>query len=216
MSTETLDLVIGWVSFALTLFIFSYLLADNFLYRLAVHVLVGITAAYVAIVAVEGVIIPWTEATITADVGLGVRIFGIIPFIFGLFLIFKSSKRLAPLGNIGVAFIIGVGSAVALVGAILGTIVPFVQSTGESVDDYQTLNAVLIIVGTVSTLVYFQYQGKRRVDGSIKRRLPVRVLAGIGSVFIALTLGAIYAGIIITSLSVFSGVIAEQLIFLVE
>jgi hypothetical protein len=46
--------------------------------------------------------------------------------------------------------------------------------------------------------------------------LPMQVLAGIGQVTISITLGALYAGAIITSLTVFSGVIQTQLEFLLE
>jgi len=42
----------------LTLLVFSYVLGDNVLYRIAVHVLVGAAAAYIAIVATEGVLYP--------------------------------------------------------------------------------------------------------------------------------------------------------------
>ena len=46
------------ISFVLTLVIFSYLLADNFLFRMAVSVFVGLAAAFTTIVTVESVILP--------------------------------------------------------------------------------------------------------------------------------------------------------------
>ena len=44
MTPDKLDLIAGWVSLVLTLMVFSYLLGDNVLYRLAIHVLVGVAA----------------------------------------------------------------------------------------------------------------------------------------------------------------------------
>ena len=46
---DDIGLIIGFV---FTLMIFSYLLGDNFLYRLAVYVFVGFTAGFIAIVTV--------------------------------------------------------------------------------------------------------------------------------------------------------------------
>ncbi len=69
MTPETLDLIAGWVSLTLTLMVFSYLLGDNFLYRLAIAVLVGVAAGYVAVVAVESVILPWIDTTLLAEQG---------------------------------------------------------------------------------------------------------------------------------------------------
>ena len=217
MSAEDLDLIAGWASLVLTLFIFSYLLGDNFLYRIAVHVLVGAAAAYTAIVAVESVILPWIDLTLAAEgetSSLGIRVLGIIPFLLGLSLFLKTSARLAPLGNLGLAFIIGVGTGVAIVGAVVGTIIPIVRDAGVVFDEQNTFNAIVVTLGTISTLIFFQYLAKRRVDGEITRSLPMRLLAGIGSGFIAVTFGAIYAGAVLTSLSVLSGVIGEQLDFL--
>jgi hypothetical protein len=48
------------------------------------------------------------------------------------------------------------------------------------------------------------------------RRQDLVVVAGVGRFFLAITFGAIYAGAVITSLSVFSGVIGAQLTFLLE
>jgi hypothetical protein len=44
----------------------------------------------------------------------------------------------------------------------------------------------------------------------------LRILQGVGQGFIAVTLGALYAGVMATSLSIFSTVVNEQLRFLLE
>ena len=49
MTPENLDLIGGWVSLVLTLLVFSYLLADTFLYRIAVYLLVGVAAGYTVV-----------------------------------------------------------------------------------------------------------------------------------------------------------------------
>jgi hypothetical protein len=193
-----------WIGFVFTLMIFSYVLGDNILYRLAIYVFVGLSAGYITIVTVESVILPWVRGTLLApETGLGGIIIGIIPFILGLLLLLKTTPRLGRVGNIAIAFIIGVGTAVALVGAITGTLLPLASSTGSSVR-VDVLNGFLIFLGVASTLIYFQYLARRKPNGDIRRSLLVRVFGGVGQAFIVVTLGAIYAGAILTSLTIFS------------
>ena len=163
-----LDLIAGWVSLVLTVLVFSYLLGDNVLYRLAVHLLVGVAAGYLAIVAVEHVLIPWFDNTLFAVQGTqtdaeirAVRVFGALPLLFGALLLFKFSPRLAPVGNLGLAILIGVGTAVAIVGAVGGTLIPLARETGDGVSA-DAVEGVVMLVGVITTLLAFQYLGARR------------------------------------------------------
>lgn len=203
MSADQIGL---WAGFVLTLMVFSYLLGDNFLYRLAVYVFVGLAAGYVTIVTVEGVIIPWINASLnSADTGT--QIVGALPLIFGFLLLFKSVRRFNRVGNLSLAFIIGVGTAVALVGAISGTLLPLVGSTANSVR-LDTANGFIVVLGVVCTLIYFQYLARRAPTGEVRRGLVGRTFGTVGEGFIVITLGALYGGAILTGLTVFSERIA--------
>ncbi len=221
MTPETLDLIAGWVSLVLTLMIFSYLLSDNVLYRLAVHVLVGVAAAYVAIVAVESVLVPWVQQTLLVDSEtydqatlMGLRAFGLLPFLGGVLLLFKFSARLASVGDLEVAFLVGVGLAVAVVGAVSGTVAPLVRETGRWVER-DTIEGVVMVVGVVATLLYFQYLAVER-QGETRRPRWLQGISALGRAFVMVTLGALYAGAIIASLSVFSDVVRKQVLFILE
>lgn len=193
-----------WAGFVLTLMIFSYILGDNFLYRLAVYLFVGLAAGYITVVTVEGVILPWLRGTVLAtDGGVGNLVLGLIPLLIGALLLLKTSPRLGKLGNLGIAFIIGVGAAVALVGAITGTLLPLAAATTSSVS-FNVLNGFLIFIGVSSTLLYFQYLARRTPGGQIRRGLFTRVAGTVGQGFIVVTLAALYAGAILTSLTIFS------------
>lgn len=221
MTPETLDLVAGWVSLVLTLLIFSYLLADNVLYRLAIHVLVGAAAAYTLIVATESVIKPWLDETLLVDAAgrdeatvIALRAIGPVPFLVGVLLLFKASPRLAGVGNLGLAFVIGVGVAVAIAGAVSGTILPLTREAGQAVDD-SLVDGLVILVGTIGTLIYFQFFAVER-RGVIRRPRGLRGLSALGQFFVTVTLGALYAGAILTSLAVFSDVVRAQLEFVLN
>jgi hypothetical protein len=221
LTPDTLDLIAGWVSLVLTLMVFSYLLGDNVLYRLAIHVLIGVAAAYAAIVAVESVIVPWMDNTLLAEADgrddatmTAIRVVGLIPLLPGLLLLFKTSPRLAPIGDLGLSFVIGVGLAVAIAGAVAGTIVPLIREAGRSLGN-DTFDGAVIVVGTITTLVYFQYFAVER-GGEIRRPAALRAISGIGRVFVMLTLGALYAGAILSSMTVFSDIIRQQLEFILD
>ncbi len=203
MNVEEIGLIAGFV---LTLMVFSYLLGDNFLYRLAVYVFVGLAAGFVAIVTTESVVIPWVEETIGGG-SVGEALVGIVPFFLVALLLLKASTQLAPYGNLGLAFIIGVGAAVAIVGAVTGTLIPLTQATadaGRNTEGRDLLDAVVVLVGVISTLIYFQYVGRREPDGETARSRPIRAVSMVGQGFIAVTLGALYGAAILTSLTILS------------
>ncbi len=216
MTVENLDLIAGWAGLVLTLMVFSYLLADNFLYRIAVHVLIGTAAAYIAIAAVEEVLLPWLRATVFSDdaeTSASIRALGVLPIFLGVLLLLKTSPRFARMGNLGTVFMIGIGTGVALVGAVIGTVLPLARDASNSFDHESVLNGAILLVGTLCTLVYFQYLSRRRSDVN---RVHIRTLRFVGQGFVTLTLGALYASAILTSLSIFSSVIQDQLRFILD
>ncbi len=220
MTLEQLDLITGWAALVLTLMVFSYLLNDNFLYRTAVHILVGAAAGYVAIAAVMDVIIPWLDATILteeADAEISTRALGVLPILIAVLLLLKSLPRYAHIGNFGMLVILGIGTGVALVGAIIGTIIPLAEDTGLSVDREDAVNGFIMLIGTVTTLAYFQYLSRSRPsDGNPQQVWPLRVLRYIGQGFIAVTLGSLYAGAILTSMNIFQELLGDHIRFLFE
>lgn len=213
MTPETLDVLGGWIGFVLTVLVFSYLLGDNVLYRLAIYVFVGVAAGYAATVAVEGVLLPWINTTMTAEgASAGEIALGFIPLFTGLTLLLKASPRLGRYGNIALAFLIGVGTAVALVGAVSGTLIPLVTSTGTALagtpERPVDLNGIVIILGTVTTLLYFQYLARQEPDGTVRQPYIVRAIGTVGQMFLIITFASLYAGAILSSLTVFSERIA--------
>lgn len=189
---EILGLLVG---FLLTLCIYSYVAGDNMLYRLAVHILVGVTAAYAAVLAVERIFLPIFRQ-FQADPGNAANLWWLVPLVLVLLLVLKLIRPVAWLGNSAVAVLIGVGSAVALVGAISGTLLPqIVAPAGE--------NAVISIVAvllTICTLLYFQFTGRAGEGGERVEALWQRLVAGVGRTVLMITFGALFAGLLSTSL----------------
>lgn len=215
MNPDTFQQVATVAGAVLTLMIFSYLLGDNFLYRIAIHVLIGAAAAFILITAVENVLIPWVNVMILAQPIQPTRAaVGLLPFMVGILLFFKSSLRFIRLGNLGLMVVLGIGTGLALWGAISGTLFPLSVETIRGFTPQNAINGLIALVGTVTVLVYFTYIGVRRSSGEIEQILPVRATGLVGRGFLMVTLGATYGLLIISALTVLTGVIAQRLLAL--
>lgn len=193
-----------WAGFVLTLMVFSYILGDNVLYRLAVYLFVGLAAGFVTVITWESVIWPWLNGTVLAEgSNLPSLVIGALPLVLGALLLLKGSVRLGRVGNLALAFIVGVGTAVALVGAVTGTLIPLAAATSSGVSA-NLVNGGLAVLGVVSTLAYFQYLARRRPGGLVTRGPFSRTLGFLGQGVIVVTLGALYAAAVLTSLTIFS------------
>lgn len=197
-----------WAGFILTLMVFSYVLGDNFLYRIAVYAFVGLSAGYVAIVTYTSVLLPWLQETIFSG-NLGQIVIGFIPLVLGSLLLLKGAGRLGWLAGVTLALLMGVGAAIALVGSVSGTLIPL---TLEPTRSGLTLpNFLISVIAVVCSLFYFMYLAKPTPSGQPRRSLPVAVMATVGEAVIVITFGTLYAAAILSSLTVFSERIAFML-----
>jgi hypothetical protein len=204
--TEIIGLALG---FLLTILIFSYLMGDNPFFRLAIHIFIGVSAAYVAIITINNVLIPRLIMPLING-SSGERILSIVLLIPSLFLFFKIT-RLRRAGNWAVAILVGIGAAAAVGGAITGTLFPQILGTINSVDPSaytvttsrwdQAINGLIIVIGTISTLLYFHF-GTQDIPGQSDERLPfIESISKVGKVFLAITFGALYAGVYLSALA---------------
>jgi len=208
------------LGFLFTILIFSYLLGDNPFFRLAIHIFIGVSAAYVALVTINNVLIPRLIIPLINGTQ-GERLLSLLLFIPSLFLLTKATP-LRKAGNWSVAILVGIGAAAAVGGAITGTLFPQILGTINSVDPSayaistsrwdQAINGFIIVLGTVTTLIYFHF-GARETPGQSSERLPIiENISKIGKVFLAVTFGALYAGVYLSSLAA----LVERLTFIWE
>ena len=196
---ELIGILIG---FTLTLFIYSYLFGDNPLYRLAVHLLVGVSAAYAAIFVVNQVLLP-IYAQIARDPISLPSLLWLIPTMMALLLIIKRLPA-TWLGNIPIAYLIGVGAAVALLGAIQGTLLPQIFGIGQATTAVSGLVTALF---TAVTLLSFQFTARKKGgDEDAEWNPPVwqRRLQFAGQVLLTIMFGALFTAVLTTSLTLFT------------
>ena len=96
------DLVTGLLSFLFTILIFSYLLGDNPLFRIAVYIFVGVSSGYLAALAWWQVIVPRLIYPLVYGSVLE-KAFTAIPLLGAVLILMKISPRLAGLARIAMA-----------------------------------------------------------------------------------------------------------------
>jgi hypothetical protein len=199
------DLLGGFVGLWLTLLVFSYLLGDNFLFRIAIHIFIGVAAGFSAVVAFYNVILPQLILPLLSG-GQGERLLLLVPLILSILLLAKVSPRLSRWGNVSMAYLVGVGAAVAIGGALMGTLFPQVRATinlfdlqaaqeGGSNIFFQFVNGSIILVGALTTLAYFHFGTSAKSDQPSQRPAWIEWLAQIGKIFIAIAFGVLFAGV---------------------
>lgn len=198
---------------AFTLAVFSYLLGDNPLFRVAIAIFVGVTAAYALVVTWYNVL--WPQLVIPLLSGSRSELlFALAPVGLSLLILLKAFPKWSSLGNPAMAFLVGVGAAAAIGGAVLGTLIPQanasinlldVRAAGQSGMPWmiKLAEGTVILVGTLSSLVYFHF-GSRRAPGEPPRRSEaIEVVSWVGQLFIAIAFGVLFAGVYAAALTAF-------------
>jgi hypothetical protein len=211
------------LGFTFTLLIFTYLLGDNPVFRLALHIFVGVASAFALVVVAYNIfwnqlILPLIEAPMDSLLLLA-------PLFLGLWLVVTKGLflKLSRLGSPVMAFLVGAGVAAAIAGAVLGTLFPQVSASTRLFDfeaaqqanlnpAFFIFNGIVILIGTLTTLLYFQFTARPREDGPPRRHPLVDQFAQVGQGFIAITFGALFAGVYSAALAA----LIERLDFIVD
>jgi len=204
MNLGLTDLVGAILGFVLTLMVVSYVIKDNALFRLAVHIFIGVAAGYATVLVIYNVL--WYQLLVPL-LNNPLKQLSLVapPLLMGIWLLTKASPRLSRVGSPVVAFLVGVGAATAISGAISGTLFPQVGATINLFDLGATglsgskllgwvVNALLILIGTITSLAYFHFGVRSRGDQTAQRPLWIEILSQIGQVFIAVAFGTLFAG----------------------
>lgn len=200
-----MDFIWSIVSFLLTLLILSFIFGDNPLFRIAAYLFVGVSAGYAVVLVVYQVL--WPQLVVPIVNGNWLMA---VPLALGLLLIFRLVPSLSRVGNYSMAYLVGAAAAVAIGGAVLGTLLGQthgvinafdVKALPAAAQGSRLVDSLVMLVGTVATLVYFQFTARTRPNQPPERPAAVETLARIGQIFIAITLGALFAGVLASALT---------------
>lgn len=208
-----------WLGALLTLLVWSYLVRDTRLFRIAASVLVGTAIGLGSAIAIRAVLWDQLLAPMLSDIG---NLFAntwllIVPLVLGISLLFKLSPKwnTSTFSNLGMAYLFGAGAALAIGGALSGTLVPQLAATAGTAfegGDWAWLNGGLLVVGTLGALLSFAFV--RGGDKPWQRAygMVLGVWGWVGRSFIMVAFGALFAGIVAARVSTLVG----QLYFLLH
>lgn len=197
------------VAVILTLMVYSYLIGDNPLYRLAQNIFVGVSVGYITLVVVYNVIVPFIGRAL-ADRPYVDRVLPILALLLGVLLWFKVVRPRNIFSNAVLAIIVTAGAALALGGVLVGTLLPQMQATMLPLTGniYSIVGNVVIIVGVIASLGYFYFTA--RSDGT--RSPTASYVATAGRWFMMVAFGTLFGFAV---LSFFSS-LADRIGFLVR
>jgi hypothetical protein len=174
MATE--ELVGVWVAAVLTLTVYSFLIRDNPLFRFAEHLLVGTALGYAALIVTERVLLPSINAVIWPVAPNPVsQVMTALGIVWGLLLFTWLARPARWLASWSLAIVFGVGAALAIGGALVGTLLPQVEATLLPLEGGSVLNNLVIVLLVLAGLTYFFF--------AVRRDRPVgRVIQGVSKV----------------------------------
>jgi len=205
-----IEIISGALGFLLTWLVFSYLIGDNSLFRITLYIFIGVTSGYAVVIVWQNVLLPkLLQPLASADVTQLVPV--VVPLVLSVTLLAKLSPRFSWAGSFAMALLVGVGAATALGGAVIGTLLPQARGAMEGLN-FRTAGGglqavsklgegIVMLTGTVLTLAYFQFSASRSADGSVRRLIIFEFLAWGGRIFIAITLGVLFAGVYMAALT---------------
>jgi hypothetical protein len=207
----------AWVATGLTLFIFSFLYKDNPLFKLAEHLYVGVSVGYTIVKAYDTVIVHLIVKPIFEQGEIAL----FIPVAIGMLMLTRYMPKAAWLSRYAFAFIVGVGSGLAIPRTISSFILKQIEDTVRPLfslagndgvtfsmnllNSASNLNAIIILIGVSSVLFYFFF--------SIEHSGPGKVVARTGVLFLMIAFGAAFGYTVMARMSLLIGRLTDLIEF---
>ncbi|MDH3943323.1 MAG: hypothetical protein OEV06_04420 [Anaerolineae bacterium] len=190
-AVENLAIFGNLIAIILSVFVLLYAFGDSPVFRLAIHIFIGVAAGYAAGIVWHSVVVPQLFAPMVALEASGLTPLDmLLRVVLVVLLLTKLSPRTARFGNPASAYLVGIGAAVAVGGAVRGTLFPLASS----------YNGFFAMLGTVATLIYFHFGARSAGQQPPRRNRIIEIIAVAGKVFITVTFAAMFAGVFLASL----------------
>jgi len=186
-----------WLRAYLILSLFSFLYRDNRFYRFSEHIFAGLSAGYYVGLIWQTVII---QQLVNPMVDNG-EWWLVFPGILGVLMFARLVPKYTWVSRVSLAFVIGNTAGIYLVSSLHGLILPQMLSTMNAVNTDGSfagiLLALVVIVGVISTLIYFYF--------SKEHKGILGVTARVGIWFIMIAFGAHFGYTVMARISLLIG-----------
>ncbi|MCK9224521.1 MAG: hypothetical protein M0R46_03890 [Candidatus Muirbacterium halophilum] len=163
-----------WVAAILTLAIFSFLIKDNPLYKLAEHIFVGASAGYYVVITYHEVLVPKlvTPLSTGAVKDNPYNLLLIIPLILGIIMLTKLSRKHSWMARYPLSFTVGVGAGLGITAVIKSDIIsqiygiafqkPLWFLVDGKFDFTISFFNLIYVVSVLSSLLYFFFSAEHK------------------------------------------------------
>ncbi len=159
-----------WMTFAaiLTFATFSFLYKDNPLYKIAEHLVVGVSAGYFVIILYYGSLQPQLIDRLADG-----KLWYLIPLFLGIIMWARFSRKFSWISRYPIAAYIGIGTGLAIplemqtkvTEQLHAMMVKFDWGNllGNGILDYNnSITAMIIVLGSLATLIYFYFSKEHK------------------------------------------------------
>lgn len=140
-----------WLSALLSLAAFSFLIKENKFYNLAESAFIGVGTGYALVMAWSNIRTKGFQQIAQGDYLI------LVPMLLGLCLFAKMSQSTAWISRYPSALLMGMGSAIAIRGAVQSELISQIKATCVPLN---SINNIIVMVGTVATVSYFLFSMK--------------------------------------------------------
>jgi hypothetical protein len=219
-----LNLVGTIIAVILTVMIFTYLLGENPVFRLAEHILIGVSVGWATLQIFYNLLLPAfnyiLDGSKTGSLDWWLYL---VPLVLGLLLLLRPVRAAKPLTYLIMALVMGTVAALALAGALSGTLLPQVGAAMLPLNTGDIIGRVVLLLGTILALWYFQFTVFKPSSSPEAAGEPDQgESAGISGVFgqvrlvgrwgIMLAFGAVFASVFLT----YFAALVDRLLFLIN
>ena len=207
----------AWVATGLTLLIFSFLYRDTPLFKFAEHLYVGVSIGYTIVKTYDTVILHLIIKPIVENGEFAL----FIPVAIGMLMLTRYVPKAAWMSRYAFAFIVGMGSGLAIPRTISSFILKQIEDTVRPLlsiagpegltfsmnllNPASNLNAIIILLGVSSVLFYFFF--------SIEHRGTGKAVARTGIMFLMISFGAGFGYTVMARMSLLIGRLSDLIEF---
>ena len=213
-----IEAILGaWVAAGLTLFILTFLYEDNPLFKFAEHLYVGVSVGYTIVKTYDTVLVRLLYEPMVKEGDWSL----LIPLFIGALMLTRYVPKAAWMSRIAFAFIVGVGSGLAIPRVISSYILKQIEDTvrplvtlaadggvtfsASLLNPASNLNAIVLLIGVVSVLFYFFF--------SVEHTGPGRAVARTGILFLMIAFGAAFGYTVMARMSLLIGRLTDLIEF---
>jgi hypothetical protein len=188
-----------WVGAFFTLCIFSFLYKDNPFYKIAEQIYVGISAGYWFIYTIYNVLIPNLFSQLQTDFSGNIVL--LIPAFLGILMLCRLIPTIDWVSRYPIALMIGTTAGIQFVRYLQSDVINQITATilnpFAASDITAVIGQVILIIGTVTGVIYFYFSKKHEgVFGGTAR---------LGIIFLMISFGAAFGYTVMGRISLLIG-----------